>query len=102
MATDNVNHAGILPEEVRELATAAAVEAGGLARAALLLQDEIEAGGGHSAELGAAVRHILRRISELSDGVLFPLINTGIDRSYDADDFALMQQTMGRKEADHG
>jgi uncharacterized membrane protein len=104
MATKNVNHSATLPEEVRELAMAAAVEVGGLARAALLLQDAADSGRGDSVELGAALRHVLRRIGDLSDGVLFPLINTGVDRSYDADDFALMQRTMGvePQEASHG
>jgi hypothetical protein len=104
MAINNVPHAATLPEEVRELAQAAAVEAGGLARAALLLQDAADSGRGDSVELGAALRHMLRRIRDLTDLVLFPLVNTGVDRSYDADDFAEMQRMMDveQQEASHG
>jgi hypothetical protein len=89
-----------LPENVRELASAALMEAHGLARAALIVHET--PGDNLSLELAAAVRHMLRRIAVLADSVLFPLIDTAVEHSYTADDFESMKELMGLEEPNHG
>lgn len=88
--------AAVLPEDVLELARDAVTEVHGLALAALIIDNE-EAGQ-PGLELSAAIRHMLRRITVVSDEVLYPLIQTGDEGAYDADDFERMKKIMGKEE----
>jgi hypothetical protein len=86
---------GQLPEDVRELAVKALTQVDGLSQAALVLYEQ--AGDSHlSVELTAAARHMMRRISELSDSVIYPLLNTGVHEGvYGAEDFERMKELVG-------
>lgn len=90
-----------LPAGARELAVDALAQVEGLATAALLAHQH----GGDSGlcvELSAAVRHMLQRISELTDGVLSPLLHTGDDLAYNANDFENMKKVVYGPEVQHG
>lgn len=84
----------ILPADVLRIATAAVYQIGGLAQAAQIIYEQAE--GGHpSVELTHALRHMARRIDQLSDGVLYPLLHTGDEHFYDSDDLEAMKELVG-------
>lgn len=81
-----------LPEGALRIAVMAVTEISGLAQAALLVQEQAD--NASSTELTAATRHILRRIDELSDNVVFPILHTGTD-AYNEDDLRGMEKLVG-------